>query len=90
MPKIPLEKGYSQMDWLRLTQRDPDLNGLGGKALRSDITMAEVRAHKTTDDAWMVLNGTVRLCAHHPQCPSGLCVISSAQVSLNSCRLVWP
>eukprot|EP00955_Chlamydomonas_euryale_P057790 356894-Chlamydomonas_euryale.AAC.1 len=60
MPKIPLEKGYSQMDWLRLTQRDPNLNGLDGKPLRQDISMAELRKHKSPDDAWMVLNDLVR------------------------------
>uniref|UniRef100_A0A7R9VBQ8 Cytochrome b5 heme-binding domain-containing protein n=1 Tax=Chlamydomonas euryale TaxID=1486919 RepID=A0A7R9VBQ8_9CHLO len=59
MPKIPLEKGYSQMDWLRLTQRDPNLNGLDGKPLRQDISMAELRKHKSPDDAWMVLNDLV-------------------------------
>ena len=25
--KVPLEKGYSQMDWLRLTRTHPDLAG---------------------------------------------------------------
>ncbi|GAA0151797.1 reductase [Lithospermum erythrorhizon] len=31
--KIPLEKGYSQMDWLKLTRTHPDLAGLRGKQI---------------------------------------------------------
>lgn len=26
--KVPFEKGYSQMDWLKLTRTDPDLAGI--------------------------------------------------------------
>lgn len=61
MPKIPLEKGFSQVDWIRLTQRaGANLNGLDGKPPREDITVAECRSHKHKDDAWMILNGAVR------------------------------
>ena len=49
------------MDWMRLCKTHPDLNGLKGGKLRDDITMAEVRKHKTKEDAWMVFNGAVRL-----------------------------
>ncbi|KAG2500659.1 hypothetical protein HYH03_001425 [Edaphochlamys debaryana] len=57
--KIPLEKGYTQVDWLKLSKSGTDLNGLGGQALRKDISLAEVAQHKTADDAWMVLRGKV-------------------------------
>jgi cytochrome-b5 reductase len=40
---VPFEKGYSQMDWLRLTRTHPDLAGRSGGPLRKDITLAEVR-----------------------------------------------
>lgn len=60
MPKIPLEKGYSQMDWLRLCQSNKNLNGLNGAPLRDNITMEEVKQHNTKEDAWMVFNGVVR------------------------------
>jgi cytochrome b involved in lipid metabolism len=55
---MPPGRGFSQMDWLRLTRSGSDLNGLGGKH-RKDITMEEVKRHKTKDDAWMVFNGSV-------------------------------
>ena len=57
--KVPLEKGYSQMDWMRLTARHRNLNGLNGQRPRADITMEEVRRHSTREDAWMVLRGKV-------------------------------
>lgn len=57
--QVYLEKGYSQVDWLRRTKSGEDLNGLQGKALRKDIPMDEVKLHKTEDDAWMVLRGKV-------------------------------
>ena len=31
--KVPLEKGYSQMDWLRLCRTHPDLAGVRGSGL---------------------------------------------------------
>lgn len=59
--KVPFEKGYSQMDWVRLTQTHPDLAGLGpGGRLRRDITLEEVAAHASEDDCWTVLRGKVR------------------------------
>ncbi|EIE25832.1 cytochrome b5, partial [Coccomyxa subellipsoidea C-169] len=57
--KIPLEKGYSQMDWLRLSRGSQDLAGRQGQPLRRDITMEEVKAHRTKSDAWTVLRGKV-------------------------------
>jgi len=56
---VPLEKGYSQMVWLRLLQTEPDLAGLKGKSPKRMITMAEVKQHKIEEDAWTVLRGRV-------------------------------
>ncbi|KAK3243444.1 hypothetical protein CYMTET_23922 [Cymbomonas tetramitiformis] len=56
--KTPLAPGYSQMAWMRLTQTHPDLAGLKG-ARPGRLTMAEVKKHKTPEDAWMVLRGKV-------------------------------
>jgi cytochrome b involved in lipid metabolism len=57
--KVPLEKGYSQMVWLRLLQTEPDLAGLKGQSPRRLIPMQEVKQHKTEEDAWTVLRGRV-------------------------------
>ncbi|KAG0557987.1 hypothetical protein M758_11G166500 [Ceratodon purpureus] len=57
--KVPLEKGYSQMVWLRLLQTEPDLAGLKGQSPKRLITMQEVKQHKTEEDAWTVLRGRV-------------------------------
>lgn len=64
--KVPFEKGFSQMDWVRLTQTHPDLAGLGGGPPRRGITLAEVAQHASEDDCWTVLRGKVgaaQLCA---------------------------
>eukprot|EP00878_Enallax_costatus_P007949 GHUV01008315.1.p2 GENE.GHUV01008315.1~~GHUV01008315.1.p2 ORF type:complete len:164 (+),score=30.50 GHUV01008315.1:306-797(+) len=52
--KVPLEKGFSQVDWLRVSR-----SGAGGHGRRRDITLEEVKQHKTADDAWVVLHGKV-------------------------------
>ncbi|MQL93887.1 hypothetical protein Taro_026535, partial [Colocasia esculenta] len=57
--KVPFEKGYSQMDWLKLTRTHPDLAGLKGLSNRRRITMEEVRQHKTEGSIWTVLKGHV-------------------------------
>ena len=57
--KVPFEKGYSQMDWMRLTKRDPDLAGLRGASRKRQISMAEVATHATPEDAWTVFRGKV-------------------------------
>jgi cytochrome-b5 reductase len=57
--KVPFEKGYSQMDWVRLTQTHPDLAGLGGQRPRRDISMEEVAKHRSKEDCWTVLRGKV-------------------------------
>ncbi|KAJ3704527.1 hypothetical protein LUZ61_008232 [Rhynchospora tenuis] len=58
--KVPFEKGYSQMDWLKLTRTHPDLAGLKGKSNRRLITLEEVKQHKSTEGSiWTVLKGRV-------------------------------
>lgn len=57
--KVPFEKGYSQMDWLKLTRTHPDLAGLKGQSNRRLISMDEVRKHKTEGEMWTVLKGRV-------------------------------
>ncbi|BAU00987.1 Cytochrome b5 domain-containing protein [Vigna angularis] len=57
--KVPFEKGYSQMDWLKLTRTHPDLAGLKGQSNKRLISMDEVRKHKTEGDMWTVLKGRV-------------------------------
>jgi len=57
--KVPFEKGYSQMDWLKLTQTHPDLAGLKGSSNRRFISMDEVKQHKSEGDIWTVLKGRV-------------------------------
>ncbi|KAH8944205.1 hypothetical protein BDL97_13G096600 [Sphagnum fallax] len=57
--KVPLEKGYSQMVWLKLLRTEPDLAGLKGKSNKRIIPIAEVKEHCTEEDAWTVLRGRV-------------------------------
>ncbi len=38
--QIPLEKGYSQMDWMRLTRTHPDLAGTHNHTVRSAVDAA--------------------------------------------------
>lgn len=57
--KVPFEKGYSQMDWLKITRTHPDLAGLKGQSNRRLISMDEVRQHKTEGSVWTVLKGRV-------------------------------
>lgn len=56
--KVPLEKGYSQVAWIHLGQREPDLAGTGGRR-HSMVTMEEVAQHATAEDGWVVLRGKV-------------------------------
>ncbi|KAL5197820.1 hypothetical protein ABZP36_001332 [Zizania latifolia] len=57
--KVPFEKGYSQMDWLKLTRTHPDLAGLKGQSNRRLISLEEVKHHKTGECIWTVLKGRV-------------------------------
>ncbi|XP_057524229.1 cytochrome b5 domain-containing protein RLF [Amaranthus tricolor] len=57
--KVPFEKGYSQMDWLKLTRTHPDLAGLNGQSNKRLISMSEVKQHQTEGAMWTVLKGHV-------------------------------
>ncbi|KAI9169824.1 hypothetical protein LWI28_018200 [Acer negundo] len=57
--KIPFEKGYSQVDWLKLTRTHPDLAGLKGQSNRRLITMSEVKQNQTEGAMWTVFKGRV-------------------------------
>ncbi|XAR63462.1 Cytochrome-b5 reductase [Bertholletia excelsa] len=57
--KVPFEKGYSQMDWLRLAQTHPDLAGLKGQSNRRSISLNEVKQHQTGSEMWTVFKGRV-------------------------------
>ncbi|KAG6628249.1 hypothetical protein CIPAW_14G001800 [Carya illinoinensis] len=57
--KVPFEKGYSQMDWLKLTRTHPDLSGLNGQSNKRLISMNEVRQHREEGSMWTVLKGRV-------------------------------
>ncbi|KAL3693586.1 hypothetical protein R1sor_007237 [Riccia sorocarpa] len=57
--KVPLEKGYSQMVWLRTMQTEHDLAGLKGQSRRRLISMDEIKQHKSPEAAWTVLRGRV-------------------------------
>lgn len=57
--KVPFEKGYSQMDWLKLTRTHPDLAGLKGQSNKRLISMSEVNQHQTEGAMWTVLKGRV-------------------------------
>ncbi|GLT84194.1 hypothetical protein SLE2022_024410 [Rubroshorea leprosula] len=57
--KVPFEKGYSQMDWLKLTRTHPDLAGLKGQSNKRLISMNEVKQHQTEGSMWTVLKGRV-------------------------------
>ncbi|XWS35537.1 hypothetical protein CRYUN_Cryun20dG0005500 [Craigia yunnanensis] len=57
--KVPFEKGYSQVDWLKLTQTHPDLAGLKGQSNRRLISMSEVKQNQTEGSMWTVLKGRV-------------------------------
>ncbi|XP_057456945.1 cytochrome b5 domain-containing protein RLF-like [Lotus japonicus] len=57
--KVPFEKGYSQMDWLKLTRTHPDLAGLKGQSNRRLISKDDVKKHQTEGHMWTVLKGRV-------------------------------
>ena len=54
--KIPLEKGYSQQDWLRISRSSE----IGGKHMyRGTVSVSMLRQHATEDDAWIAVHGRV-------------------------------
>ncbi|GMH34044.1 hypothetical protein BSKO_01878 [Bryopsis sp. KO-2023] len=57
--KVPYQIGYSQMDWMSLLRKKPDMTGQGGTGFRRDITLGEVGRHNKEEDAWIVINKKV-------------------------------
>ncbi|XP_038992661.1 cytochrome b5 domain-containing protein RLF-like [Hibiscus syriacus] len=57
--KVPFEKGYSQMDWFKLTRTHPDLAGLKGQSNKRLISMSEVKQNQKDGSMWTVLKGRV-------------------------------
>eukprot|EP00249_Psilotum_nudum_P015377 c25294_g1_i1 orf=597-1196(-) len=57
--RVPLERGYTQMNWLKLTRTEPDLAGLKGQSSKRLIPMEEVKKHQSEEDAWTVLRGHI-------------------------------
>ena len=56
--KVALAKGFSLMDWIRLTKSGKDLTGVGGPRLGGkvrEVTRQELRKHRKRKDAWMEL-----------------------------------
>ncbi len=69
--RVVLEKGFSQVDWMRLTRTHPDLSGVGASAPRS-LTLEEVAQHASETDCWTVLDGRVYNVTHYiPFHPGG-------------------
>ena len=66
--KVGLAKGFSLMDWIRLTKSGKDLTGVGGPMVKGkirEVTKQELRKHKKRKDAWMALNGAVYNVTHY-------------------------
>ncbi|XP_043719106.1 cytochrome b5 domain-containing protein RLF-like isoform X2 [Telopea speciosissima] len=57
--KVPFEKGYSPMDWFKLTRSHPDLAGLKGQSNKRLISIEEVIQHQKEGSIWTVLKGRV-------------------------------
>lgn len=69
--RVLLEKGFSQMDWMRLTKSGADLAGLGGGPQRR-LTLEEVATHSSEADCWTVIGDRVyNLTPYLPFHPGG-------------------
>ncbi|XP_038617333.1 cytochrome b5 reductase 4 [Tachyglossus aculeatus] len=55
--KVPLKKGRSLMDWIRLTKSGKDLSGLRGRLI--EVTEEELAKHNKKDDCWVCIRGLV-------------------------------
>lgn len=55
--KVSLGKGYSLMDWIRVTRENPNIAGNYG--VMRKITPEEMALHNKEDDCWMALFGKV-------------------------------
>uniref|UniRef100_H2YJD0 Uncharacterized protein n=1 Tax=Ciona savignyi TaxID=51511 RepID=H2YJD0_CIOSA len=66
--KVPLQRGRSLMDWIRLSKSGVDLRGTGSKPLQ--ISMEELKKHDKPNDAWIAIRGYVfnitRYIEYHP------------------------
>ena len=66
--KVALGRGFSLMDWVRLTKSGKDLSGVGGPMVKGkprEVTRQELRKHRKRQDAWMALNGAVYNVTHY-------------------------
>lgn len=60
--KVALAKGFSMMDWIRLTKSGKDLTGVGGPIVKGkirEVSKKELAKHRKRKDAWMAINGAV-------------------------------
>ncbi|KAG0239213.1 hypothetical protein BGW41_007829 [Actinomortierella wolfii] len=55
--KFALAPGHSPLDWARLTTSGKDLRG--GVTSLGRYTLADLKQHRTREDAWTALNGVV-------------------------------
>ena len=61
-PKVPLKRGKSLMDWIRLGNSGMDLSGVRGNI--RPISIEELAKHDKEDDVWTSIRGRVPLSAH--------------------------
>ncbi|KAG0250776.1 hypothetical protein BG011_008111 [Mortierella polycephala] len=67
--KFALAPGHSPLDWARLTNSGTNLRGV---TTLGRYSLADVKEHNTSDDAWTVLNGKVyNITAYLPFHPGG-------------------
>ena len=57
--KVMLGKGFSLMDWIRLTKTTPDLAGNNGVLKR--VTPEELVKHNKEDDCWLAIFGNLKI-----------------------------
>jgi len=60
--KVALAKGFSLMDWIRLSKSGKDLTGVGGPMVNGkirEVTRQELRRHRKRQDCWLAINGAV-------------------------------
>jgi cytochrome-b5 reductase len=68
---VTLERGFSMMDWIRLTKSGKDLTGVGGCRVNGkirEVTRSELKKHRKRNDAWMALNGVNEMWFTEPKC----------------------
>ncbi|KAM9043279.1 LOW QUALITY PROTEIN: cytochrome b5 reductase 4-like [Megaptera novaeangliae] len=67
--KVPLKKGRSLMDWIRLTKSGKDLTGLKGRLI--EVTEEELKKHNKKDDCWICIRGFVYNVSPYMACHPG-------------------